>query len=389
MVHMKTNRIFRTAAVFLCALLVTLCLLTGCATAAQPSLVSEAPVTIKLAGYTEPFEIHTQLQKNFLEASNVAFISKYVAGAYEKSYPQAVTLGWEPEKDAPSYRILVSENEDLSGYWVFTSTGTEAEVYNLKIGTKYYWRVYSLSASGAVTGMSETGSFTTDPTPPRNLYVDGITNVRDLGGWPTEDGGVIRQGLAYRTGRLNQNKTDTIEPIITDEGIAVMVGQLGVRTEIDLRELENNEVGSLTKKSVLGNRVNYVQCPMIGTANFIQPRSYESIGRALAIFADEKNYPIFFHCSIGTDRTGVIAFLILGLCGVSEDTLYRDYLFSNYGLINAVRIPANLRPYFDVINMYEGATLAERIRTFLRTECAVTDRQMDSIVRIMRADAQV
>jgi hypothetical protein len=35
-----------------------------------------------------------------------------------------------------------------------------------------------------------------------------------------------------------------------------------------------------------------------------------------------------FHCAVGRDRTGTTAFLILGLLGVEEDTLLREYYSS-------------------------------------------------------------
>ena len=44
---------------------------------------------------------------------------------------------------------------------------------------------------------------------------------------------------------------------------------------------------------------------------------------------------LLLHCSIGTDRTGVICFLINALLGVSEEDLYKDYLFSMFGMIFA------------------------------------------------------
>ena len=46
---------------------------------------------------------------------------------------------------------------------------------------------------------------------------------------------------------------------------------------------------------------------------------------AFAIFGNKDNYPIVMHCSIGTDRTGMLAFLINSLLGVSEEDLYKDY----------------------------------------------------------------
>ena len=64
---------------------------------------------------------------------------------------------------------------------------------------------------------------------PRNCYVSGVTNVRDIGGYSSSLGknAYIRQGLYYRGANLNS---------ITDKGKAQMKEDLGVKTEIDLRD---------------------------------------------------------------------------------------------------------------------------------------------------------
>ena len=47
--------------------------------------------------------------------------------------------------------------------------------------------------------------------------------------------------------------------------------------------------------------------------------------------------PAYFHCLIGTDRTGITGLLLLGMMGVEEETLYRDYLMSNFANIGGSR----------------------------------------------------
>jgi protein tyrosine/serine phosphatase len=38
-----------------------------------------------------------------------------------------------------------------------------------------------------------------------------------------------------------------------------------------------------------------------------------------------ENKPVYFHCAIGRDRTGTFAMLVLGLLGVSEGDIAKDY----------------------------------------------------------------
>lgn len=47
--------------------------------------------------------------------------------------------------------------------------------------------------------------------------------------------------------------------------------------------------------------------------------------KVFKVFLDRKNYPIAFHCIVGQDRTGSVAFILNGLLGVSEEELYLDW----------------------------------------------------------------
>ena len=54
----------------------------------------------------------------------------------------------------------------------------------------------------------------------------------------------------------------------------------------------------------------------------------ESLKKAFKVFTNRNNYPVIFHCAIGTDRTGVVAFYLNALLGLKDEDIYRDYLFS-------------------------------------------------------------
>ena len=60
--------------------------------------------------------------------------------------------------------------------------------------------------------------------------------------------------------------------------------------------------------------------------------------KTFQIFAQPSAYPIFYHCRIGTDRTGYTTYLLLGLLGAYEEDIYRDYLRSNWCLRRKNRI---------------------------------------------------
>lgn len=163
-----------------------------------------------------------------------------------------------------------------------------------------------------------------------------------------------------------------------------MLQELGVKTEIDLRMNNNNEVGGLTDTSPLGESVQYVQCPMDYTADNLITGNKLQLQAIFAILSDKNNYPIIFHCNIGTDRTGVVAFLVNGLLGVPEETLYRDYLFSNFGNIGGSRKVSSIKDnYVNYIKTFDGEQLSEKIYNCLVTN-GIPSEYLDAIIEILK-----
>jgi protein-tyrosine phosphatase len=48
-------------------------------------------------------------------------------------------------------------------------------------------------------------------------------------------------------------------------------------------------------------------------------------GEVITHAADPANHPMVFHCTAGKDRTGLMAMLLLGALGVSDDDIVTDY----------------------------------------------------------------
>ena len=157
-------------------------------------------------------DFHTKKQATYLEKP-YSSIPISVNGKKEQSRPDAVEFSWafDEGQEYPQieYILSISENEDMSDAVSYSSSVKNYSVYNLKIATTYYWTV---SVNGKT---SEVSKFTTTSNPPRNMYIDGITNVRDLGGWETEGGTRTKQGLIYRCGRLNESSAPMVNIEIT------------------------------------------------------------------------------------------------------------------------------------------------------------------------------
>ena len=334
--------------------------LVGCAT------VDTEVATLNLTPADEIVKTHTDLQEQYL-SGNYLNIGNFAKGIKELSFPQAVTLQWDSVVRA-TYKLELSISQNFENSIIYTTTSPFYDVYNLYVGTQYFWRVSAL-VDGKVVAVSEVGTFTTADAAPRNLYVNGITNARDLGGWTTSDGDKIKQGLLYRTGRLNTSWQPDVLSDITPFGIDTMRNVLGIKSEIDLRKDYANEV-SLMRESLLGKDINYYACPMEFDRNVLGTDSVhgntEMLKKVFSVLADESNYPVFFHCDIGTDRTGMIAYLVLGYLGVNEEDIYRDYLFSNFARIGSSRDLGWANDcYIKMIKGSAGDTLSDKIENVL------------------------
>lgn len=339
-------------------------------------------------------DLHTELQQQCLD-DTLYMTTSYANGSKELSKTNELKLAWKTEAVTDNVNTVIDYTVELTtdptfnkDVWTFSSFDNDVNVHSLKIATKYYWRV-TANLDGGATETSDISVLVTAECGPRMINVDGVTNVRDLGGWQTTDGTRVKQGLLYRCGRLNKSSSTTVRVEITDKGKDFMLDYLGVKSEMDLRMVSNNEVGGLTYTSPLGESVKYLPCPMdYNTSNLIIGNS-KQIVRIFRYLADPSMYPMIFHCNIGTDRTGLIAFLVGGLCGVPEDTLYRDYLMSNFGNIGSSRTVFTIQDnYVYYIKESDGETLAEKTYNCLLAT-GVPAEHLDAVIGIMTGEIAI
>lgn len=138
-------------------------------------------------------------------------------------------------------------------------------------------------------------------------------NVRDLGGWAC-DGGTVKYGLLIRGGR------------IAAADRAVLVGQLGVQHEIDLRGKEGRDPsdGDVATESPLGNDVWFTIADKAASYALTPVATWQLYLRCV-IDAVTHREPVYFHCTAGADRTGTLACVLEGLLGMSQSDIDKDY----------------------------------------------------------------
>jgi protein-tyrosine phosphatase len=196
----------------------------------------------------------------------------------------------------------------------------------------------------------------------RLVHFEKAPNFRDLGGYPSRFGGTTRWGRVYRAAALHE---------MTPADLDRLAG-LGIETIYDLRSnLEYDEhpdpVPSINVP-VLGRFMAENERPDFGamiehdhgvdfmrgmTMNMLHWGAVE-IGSVITGLADVDRLPAVFHCTVGKDRTGIVAALLLRLAGVSLEDAADDYALSS----------ANLEPRWRrwVEDAPDEAERARRIR---------------------------
>ena len=326
---------------------------------------------MKLHEVKSPADFHTPAQRAFLADEN-GNCKTYADGNSASDAPRPIALSWEADRPGP-YTVRVGEKPDLSDARSFKTDAPSLDLFNLKLNTRYYWTV----------GDEQPATFVTADVPPRNLAVGGVMNVRDLGGWKTTDGKRVKQGLVYRTSALDyySESEKEMKNCADADGLRTLKEDLGIRTEIDFRVEHDGDPGFPPEGktgSVLGAGVRYLHCPiLLGPENYLS--SVDSLKTVFQTLADPKNYPVAYHCAVGADRTGSVSFLILGLLGVGDDDLMRDYLWTNFSNQQMYRPPIN-RGYKVTVDQAPGKTTREKIRFILTEQIGIPNETLDKVV---------
>lgn len=154
-------------------------------------------------------------------------------------------------------------------------------------------------------------------------------NVRDIGGYPADGGGITRWKTFLRAEGLES---------ITEHDAAFLY-EYGIRTVIDLRfrlEFKKNNTEYLFD-IYSKNKIMLVNMPFIDNYDetrhlyiHILESGKENIRQVFEYIGERLAYGgIIYNCFAGKDRTGVLSALLLLLCGVSELDVLADYMVSS------------------------------------------------------------
>ena len=229
-------------------------------------------------------------------------------------------------------------------------------------------------------------------------HLPGIPNMRDLGGLKGMDGKTVRTGMIFRSGGFNDNAKyklvdDKEKPgkqkreyygrgkdRLTDKTRRFQIENFGIKTDLDLRT--DGECNGMTG-SPLGPQTKWVHSVSKSYGSFHDKDGKAATKRNFALFLDEKNYPIGFHCIAGADRTGSLAYLLEALLGVSDEDLVLDWELTafhnpNHKFAHADRYDKLVAGF----GKYPGSNARERAEGYVKS-LGFTDEDIAKYRKIM------
>ena len=255
---------------------------------------------------------------------------------------------------------------------------TAADDHNIGRRQRLYFELVPASGGAAVI------------TAERRLPLACCNNFRDLGGYEANDGRTVRWDRAYRTGELSKLTPSDLE----------YVSQFDVKLVCDLRsdreriaspdpsidgapeifELPVDQEGvdpkDLRMKIRTGGLVALgAERTMLAAYRGFVTKHSEGWAAMFEYLARGVNLPTVVHCTAGKDRTGFASALLLLALGVSEETVFEDYLLTNYYEQNFFRFvlrwvplysffrtdPMDLLPLLEARREYLQAALDEMV----------------------------
>ena len=205
------------------------------------------------------------------------------------------------------------------GAQVTYADASDGYIRNMIPGQTYYWeRADDSSVYGYVKAVSNTNYNT------RWVDTGVIRNTRDLGGLPVSytDGnnqtvtGTVAYGRLFRGEKLWNAPTTELT-------------KLGINKEYDVGNPSeyagNTKLPDYVNDQVIHYNFDYNSGDELNnTSNYM--RAWLAVTHIMQDITDT-NSPknIYFHCRVGSDRTGTVAYLLEGLLGVPDEARYQEY----------------------------------------------------------------
>lgn len=196
----------------------------------------------------------------------------------------------------------------------------------------------------------------------RWIELDGVVNMRDLGGLRTKDGGRTREGRLVRSDNLQD---------LSPADVRHLVETLGVTDVVDLRSDTERQLtgpGPLTRTPLAHHHLSFLvedhdvsaeDALLLDAERDVDRRSADfwsrnylgylhrrpdSVAGALGVIADSRGGAVV-HCAAGKDRTGTVTALALSVAGVPDEEIVADYAASAERIARIIERLIDVAPY--------------------------------------------
>ncbi len=168
----------------------------------------------------------------------------------------------------------------------------------------------------------------------KRLRLEHGQNIRDLGGYETEDGSVTRFGKLLRSGGLH-SLTEAEWRRLYDYGVRTIL-DLRSQAEIDLHPDQVPEgmawyhcplqTDQIDPKDLSGSAEKAFEGSLTEGYLTMVKRHGALLASALKrLTAGLAEGAVLFHCTAGKDRTGLLASAVYFLCNAADEDIIADY----------------------------------------------------------------
>jgi len=195
----------------------------------------------------------------------------------------------------------------------------------------------------------------------KRIELEGLVNTRDLGGFETEDGRMIRPARLIRSGELFHATASDLH-ILTEkyhlktvvdfrtetersgkpdpaiEGVTYVFNPILREETMGITREKESEKDSKKKKDGLAELMTFIMQDGFNVEHYMED-IYENIvtdafamaqyKKFFEILLSHKEGAVLWHCSAGKDRVGVATALLLSALGVPREVILDDYVKVN------------------------------------------------------------
>ena len=358
--------------------------------------------------------------------------------------PNSYSIRWKKDPDSGSYTLHLADKLGWSAETSIKAGSCYVDITNLVPNDEYTYKV-THDEDGKVVAE---GTFTTKGHLHQVFFKSKCRNARDLGGWQTIDGKKLKYRKIYRGGRMN----DPWETMLSKAGKQEVLDE-GIGAELELRGSDDymtvpavtgldhchpciEEGGKVmlgvTKPSakncakwlVYDESSPWTQeqkAPYLTSEGKINKDKLAEITPTTAEYAAfqaaykaktkecfmfvynsvKAGKGVYFHCSLGRDRTGTMGILLMGLLGVREGDISKEYeltYFAPVGFsVSSSDKESNPQPIFkndrthwvysDVVPYFWGlagsGSFASGVEKYLVEEAGVSKDVIDEFRTLM------